>query len=96
VFVASRVHALGADSWRLGAELWGHVVDGRLESVCHSGANLVLVEADAEAVAAFAERARRHGRRCSSIVGPAGPTAALWSALEPAGAPPATSAARSR
>jgi hypothetical protein len=83
VFVASRVHALGADSWRLGAELWGHVVDGRLESVCHSGANLVPVQAGPPAVAAFAERARRHGRRCSSIVGPAEPTAALWRALEP-------------
>jgi hypothetical protein len=86
-FVASRVHALGADSWRLGAELWGHVVDGRLESVCHSGANLVLVEAGPDAVTAFAERARRNGRRCSSIVGPAEPTAALWSALEPVWGP---------
>lgn len=36
-----------------------------------------------ESVRAFAERARRQGRRCSSIVGPAGPTAKLWSYLEP-------------
>jgi len=31
---------------------------------------------------AFAERARRQGRRCSSIVGPADATSALWALLE--------------
>ncbi len=82
VFVTSRVQSLGADPWKLGAELWGHVVDGRIEAVAHSGANLVLVEADAAAVHAFAERARRQGRRCSSIVGPLESTALLWSLLE--------------
>lgn len=35
------------------------------------------------AVRAFADRARRAGRRCSSIVGPAEPTAQLWRLLEP-------------
>lgn len=35
------------------------------------------------AVRAFADRARRAGRRCSSIVGPAGPTSELWRLLEP-------------
>jgi hypothetical protein len=44
-FVASRVEALGTDSWRLGAELWGHQSEGTLDAVCHAGANLVLVEA---------------------------------------------------
>ena len=87
VFVASRVLALGADSWRLGAELWGHLVGGRLDAVCHAGANLVLVEAGPEAVHAFAERARRLGRRCSSMVGPAASTALLWQLLEPAWGP---------
>jgi hypothetical protein len=86
-FVASRVEALGADSWRLGAELWGHESQGRLDAVCHAGANLVLVEAGPEAVHAFAERARRQGRRCSSIVGLREPTALLWSLLEPSWGP---------
>ena len=63
--------------------MWGWYVDGRLESLCYAGANLVPVCATPEAVRGFAERARRQGRRCSSIVGPAGPTAELWSLLEP-------------
>ncbi|MEV8098695.1 GNAT family N-acetyltransferase [Kitasatospora sp. NPDC085879] len=82
-FVATRVEAVGLDPWRLGGELWGwYGEDGRLESLCYAGANLVLVEAGSEAVRAFAERARRQGRRCSSIVGPAGPTSELWALLE--------------
>ncbi|MFJ8046357.1 GNAT family N-acetyltransferase [Kitasatospora sp. NPDC096147] len=82
-FVATRVEAVGLDPWRLGGEMWGwYDADGRLESLCYAGANLVLVNAGPEAVRAFAERARRQGRRCSSIVGPAGPTAALWACLE--------------
>ena len=36
-----------------------------------------------DAVRAFADRARRAGRRCSSIVGPADATAQLWRLLEP-------------
>ncbi|BFV57071.1 GNAT family N-acetyltransferase [Kitasatospora sp. CMC57] len=82
-FVATRVEAVGLDPWRLGGEMWGWFDgDGRLTSLCYAGANLVLVNAGPEAVRAFAERARRQGRRCSSIVGPAGPTAALWASLE--------------
>ncbi|GAB2821620.1 GNAT family N-acetyltransferase [Streptomyces daliensis] len=82
-FVAARVNISGLDPWRLGGEMWGWYHRGRLESLCYAGANLVPLCAGPEAVRAFAERARRQGRRCSSIVGPAGPTAALWSYLEP-------------
>lgn len=82
-FVATRVESVGLDPWRLGGEMWGwYDENGSLESLCYAGANLVLVNAGPEAVRAFAERARRQGRRCSSIVGPAGPTAALWALLE--------------
>lgn len=82
-FVATRVEAVGLDPWRLGGEMWGWFdQDGRLRSLCYAGANLVLVNAGPDAVRAFAERARRQGRRCSSIVGPAEPTAALWALLE--------------
>jgi uncharacterized protein len=83
VFVQARLQVTGAEPWRLGGELWGYHVDGRLESVCYSGANLVPVGAGPEAVGHFAERARRQGRRCSSIVGPAGATLMLWDLLEP-------------
>lgn len=82
-FVASRVNVAGLDPWRLGGEMWGWYAGGRLTSLCYAGANLVPICAVPEAIRAFAERARRTGRRCSSIVGPAGPTAELWSLLEP-------------
>lgn len=82
-FVTARVHTSGLDPWRLGGEMWGWYQDGRLESLCYAGANLVPVCAGPDAIRAFAERARRQGRRCSSVVGPAQPTAALWSLLEP-------------
>ncbi|MFI9719604.1 GNAT family N-acetyltransferase [Streptomyces sp. NPDC052396] len=82
-FVAARVLAAGLDPWRLGGEMWGWYADGRLESLCYAGANLVPICAGPEAVRAFADRARRGGRRCSSIVGPAESTGALWALLEP-------------
>jgi predicted GNAT family acetyltransferase len=87
VFVASRIGAVGLDSWRLGAEVWGHVIDGKVEAMCFAGANLVPVQADPEAAKAFAGRARRSGRRCSSIVGPAEAVEVMWRALEPAWGP---------
>ncbi|MGW6457321.1 GNAT family N-acetyltransferase [Streptomyces sp. NPDC055078] len=86
-FVTSRVQAAGLDPWRLGGEMWGWYADGRLRSLCYSGANLVPICATPEAVRAFADRARRAGRRCSSIVGPAEPTARLWRLLEPSWGP---------
>jgi predicted GNAT family acetyltransferase len=82
-FVTSRVNVAGLDPWRLGGEMWGWYAAGKLTSLCYAGANLVPICATPEAVAAFAERARRSGRRCSSIVGPAEATAELWSRLEP-------------
>ncbi|MGY3679345.1 putative GNAT family acetyltransferase [Streptomyces sp. TE33382] len=86
-FVTSRVQVAGLDPWRLGGEMWGWYADGRLRSLCYSGANLVPICAGPEAVRAFADRARRAGRRCSSIVGPAEPTAQLWRLLEPSWGP---------
>jgi uncharacterized protein len=83
VFVSSRVHAAGLEPGRLGAQLWGYVESGRVTSLCYAGANLVPVEATSAAVAAFAERARLQGRRCSSIVGPAEAVQELWSLLAP-------------
>ncbi|MGW7313084.1 GNAT family N-acetyltransferase [Streptomyces sp. NPDC054865] len=86
-FVASRVQVAGLDPWRLGGEMWGWYTDGELRSLCYAGANLVPVCAEPDAVRAFAERARRTGRRCSSIVGPAEATRLLWQLLEPSWGP---------
>ena len=86
-FVAARVQVAGLDPWRLGGEMWGWYSGGRLESLCYAGANLVPICATPEAVRGFAERARRSGRRGSSIVGPADTTAELWSLLEPSWGP---------
>ncbi|MGH3189057.1 MAG: GNAT family N-acetyltransferase [Streptosporangiaceae bacterium] len=83
VFVGSRVRALGLEPGRLGAQMWGHAPGGRLESLCYSGANLVPVAATPDAVAAFADRALRQGRRCSSVVGPSQDIQALWALLRP-------------
>jgi hypothetical protein len=83
VFVSSRVRAAGVDPGRLGAQLWGYLESGKVTSLCYSGANLVPVAATSAAVAAFAERARLQGRRCSSIVGPAEAAGELWSLLAP-------------
>jgi predicted GNAT family acetyltransferase len=82
VFVASRLEMAGLDPWRLGAEMWGYGERGRLTSVCYSGPNLVPVRATPEALRAFAERAKRQGRRCSSIVGPAEDVTYLWQLLK--------------
>ena len=87
VFVASRVEAVGLDPARLGGEMWGFAVDGYLESLCHAGANMVPVQAGPEAVRAFAERARRQGRRCASIVGERDAVAGMWAELAPAWGP---------
>jgi predicted GNAT family acetyltransferase len=83
VFIGSRVESCGLDPWRLGAEIWGFGERGELTSLCYAGANLVPAQAGAEAVHAFAERARRQGRRCSSIVGSSQAALGLWTLLEP-------------
>lgn len=83
VFVASRVRAVGLSPARLGGQMWGFGPRGGLSSLCYSGANLVPVNAGPDAVHAFAERARKQGRRCSSIVGPSDAVELLWERLRP-------------
>ena len=83
VFVGARVHAVGLNPARLGAQIWGHYAGSRLTSLCYAGANLVPVAATPDAIAAFAERARLQGRRCSSVVGAEPEVSALWGLLRP-------------
>jgi predicted GNAT family acetyltransferase len=83
VFVESRIRALGLDPGRLGAQMWGYEQGGRLVSLCYGGANLVPVQATSSAIVAFADRALRQGRRCSSIVGTSASVSELWGFLRP-------------
>ncbi|MFG1696600.1 GNAT family N-acetyltransferase [Nonomuraea sp. NPDC049309] len=83
VFVSSRVRAVGLNPARLGGQMWGYGTRGNLVSLCYAGANMVPVNAGPEAVQAFADRARKQGRRCSSIVGPVDAVSLLWERLEP-------------
>ncbi|OZM81236.1 GNAT family N-acetyltransferase [Pseudonocardia sp. MH-G8] len=83
--VAARVEVAGLDPWRLGGELW--TVGPRLDALCFSGANLVPLRGDRAALRSFADRARRHGRTCSSLVGRAELVLPLWEDLESHWAP---------
>jgi predicted GNAT family acetyltransferase len=77
--VAARVEVAGLDPWRLGGELWA--VGSRLDGLCFSGANLVPLRGERSALRSFADRARRHGRGCSSLVGRAELVLPLWDDL---------------
>lgn len=91
VLAAARLEAVLASGQRPagrgygGTALWGFRRDGRLVAICWAGANLVPVCPDRgeDAVDAFAEEAKRRGRRCSSIVGDAAVVLRMWRALEP-------------
>jgi predicted GNAT family acetyltransferase len=88
VFVASRVATSGLSEWRLGAQIWGYERAGELTSLCYAGANIWPVRADSDAAAAFAAQARRHHRRCASIVGRAAEVLPMWEHLRKVWGPP--------
>lgn len=77
--VAARVEAYGASPSRLGAALWS--VDDPTRSLCYSGANLIPVYGSRDALAVFAERARRQPRVCSALVGAAELVLPMWEML---------------
>jgi uncharacterized protein len=70
VMVAARVRAAGVDQSSLGCPIWGFERDGALRALCHVGSNMVPVNADAEAVAAWVE-----------FAGPKRPCASMWRQL---------------
>lgn len=81
VFVAARVNAAGLQPSRLGAEMWGYFERRQLVALCYAGANMMPIAAGPDAAAAFADRARLQGRRCSSIVGPVESVEPMWERL---------------
>ncbi|MDR7300693.1 GNAT family N-acetyltransferase [Haloactinomyces albus] len=83
--VASRVEDAGVHPLRLGGELWGY--GSRLEGLCFSGVNLIPLRGDRDAMRAFASRALRRRRVCSSLVGPSAQVLTLWDELAPTWGP---------
>jgi predicted GNAT family acetyltransferase len=85
--VAARVEVAGLDPWRLGGEVWAFDQrlrgGGRLDGLCFAGPNLVPLRGSGPALRGFADRARRRGRMCSSLVGPADQVLGLWQELAP-------------
>lgn len=81
VFVAARILE-GALATSPGS-LLGYSDGTALTALCWAAANLVPVEADDLAVAAFATKVRRWRRQCSSLFGPADAVHALWHELGP-------------
>ena len=80
VMVAARVRAAGLEQSSLGCPIWGFERDGVLRALCHVGSNMVPVNADAEAVAAWAEFAGPR-RPSASIIGPSTVALGLWRQL---------------
>lgn len=78
VFADYRARTTNLDPRWLGGEMWGRFTDGRMTAACHVGANLVPVQADREAVVAFAERALARGRVSATIVGLHDAVDAFW------------------
>lgn len=69
LYVASRVRSGGLDRVTLGCPMWGYEQDGELRAMLHAGSNMVPVNADERACAAFAAFAG-YQRFASSIIGP--------------------------
>lgn len=79
VYVAARL--LEADLSRSRGQLLAYCPDRRIEALCWQSANIVPVECDAVAAAAFAARVRRQQSQFSSIFGPHEQVEAIWSRL---------------
>jgi predicted GNAT family acetyltransferase len=54
-----------------------------VDGLCFAGPNLIPLRGNTSALRSFADRARRRGRMCSSLVGPAEQVLGLWQELEP-------------
>ena len=88
--LAGRIETHGTAPGALGAPLWGLRTGRRLDAICLAGANLIPFTrpgAERAAATAFAERARRGVRRCSTVVGPAAAVLPLWELLAPSWGP---------
>ncbi len=79
--IGARVEQFGLGRSALGGELWSR---GALErSLCFSGGNLIPLFGTRSDLEAFADRAARGPRLCSSLVGRSELAVPLWSLLSP-------------
>jgi len=85
--VAERIRMNGLGWWRTDGRVLGYGARRRLEALCWLGTNVIPVNANGQAVAAFAEAAGEYPHGCSSIVGPADAVLGLWDRLGPAWGP---------
>lgn len=89
--VTSRIEAVGLEPRRLGGELWAlehrALRSLRLDALCFYGPNMIPLRGDQAAWRAFADRALRRARQCSSLVGPAEQVMGLWEELAMAWGP---------
>ncbi|WP_084513165.1 GNAT family N-acetyltransferase [Nocardia mikamii] len=83
--VAARLQEYGLDN-RGGGELWTRGTPA--DSLCFSGANLVPLRGTTDDMRAFADRAARWPRVCSSVVGRQELALPLWETLEQRWGPP--------
>ncbi|WP_424806306.1 GNAT family N-acetyltransferase [Rhodococcus sp. 27YEA15] len=79
--IAARIEESGIDPRKIHGELWSR--GGPLSSLCFAGANLFPLRGDLDDIRAFADRAARIPRMCSSLVGRAELALPLWEMLEP-------------
>ncbi|MEV0333637.1 GNAT family N-acetyltransferase [Nocardia sp. NPDC050717] len=79
--IAARVQEFGLDARSGLGELWSR--GGPADSLCFSGANLVPLRGDQQALRAFADRAARWPRVCSSLVGRQELALPMWEMLAP-------------
>ncbi|WP_239476672.1 GNAT family N-acetyltransferase [Nocardia arizonensis] len=84
--IAARLQEYGLDARAGTGELWSR--GGPADSLCFSGANLVPLRGDNDALRAFAERAVRWPRVCSSVVGRRELALPLWDMLAHRWGPP--------
>lgn len=84
VFAEYRTRLTRLDSRWLGGEVWGWYVENELRSMCHVAANLVPVNCDAQASAAFARRAAQTRSSTATLVGPRPAIEDMWRVLAPA------------
>lgn len=80
--VASRFEIAGMNAARLGGVFLG--VGGGRRALCFAGGNVIPLHLEPGTAAPVAAGLLRHGRRGSSLVGPAAQVLDLWAALAPA------------